>query len=106
VLAAVPGQERNAGPPDITDGDRSGGITVRCVDLDLLDPFEERVEPRPPEDADGGAVQAVFPFEEPVEAGVEDFSVSFLPVPVSFFAPSLAPSPLAAEVDFARLSVL
>jgi hypothetical protein len=55
VVAPVPGQEGDPQSGDLTDRDRRRGRAERRVELDLLDPVEERVEPRSPVDPDVSA---------------------------------------------------
>jgi hypothetical protein len=77
VLLAVPGEERHATPPDLSDRDGPGWWPVRGLDGALLDPLEERVEPGASEDPDLRVRQAVFSFAADVG------SVFFLPSPDS-----------------------
>ena len=52
VPAAVPRAERDVPACDLADDERRRRLPVRRVDLELLDPVEERVEARAAEDAD------------------------------------------------------
>jgi hypothetical protein len=51
VLHAVARKERDARPADGADRDRRRRRPVRRLDADLLDVFQERVEPRAAEDS-------------------------------------------------------
>ena len=64
VLRAVPRDERDGPALDLADEQRGRRRPVRRVDLDLSNVVEERVETRPPEDADLGGAQADFSLEE------------------------------------------
>jgi hypothetical protein len=54
VASTVSGEERDAALTDRSDRDGRRRRAVRCVELDLLDVFEERREPGAAEDADVG----------------------------------------------------
>jgi hypothetical protein len=58
VGAAVSRQERDVDAADVADRERCRWLSVRRLDLDLLDIIEERVEPGAPEDPDAGGGQA------------------------------------------------
>jgi hypothetical protein len=64
VLAPVPRQERHANPAHVPDRDRRRRRSVRRLDVDLVNGLDERVEPRPAEDADGCGAQ-LDPLEVP-----------------------------------------
>ena len=52
MLEAVPWDEGDPTAPQGPDGDWGRGLAVRCVDVDLTDVLEERIEPRSAEHAD------------------------------------------------------
>jgi hypothetical protein len=69
MLHTMSGEERHSVPLDGSDGDRSGGLAVRGVDLDVFDVIEKGVKARAPEDPDadrlaagGRGAQADFSF--------------------------------------------
>jgi hypothetical protein len=52
VLPPVAREKRDSAAADLADGEWRRRPSVRSIDLDLLDVFEERVEARAPKDAD------------------------------------------------------
>jgi hypothetical protein len=81
VLGPMPGQEGDTPPADLSHRQQGRGLTVRGVDPDLLDVFQERVEAGAAEDPDLRGGQDFFPFEPASEEG--DFEPPFSEPPFS-----------------------
>jgi hypothetical protein len=58
VLLPVAREERDVDAADVSDVERTRGVSVRRLHRDLLDVVEERVEAGAPEDPDAGGAQA------------------------------------------------
>jgi len=105
VLHAVAGKEGHPSPLNRPDGDRTGRLTVRRVDLDVFDVVEERIEPRATEDSDadrfvtGSGAQADFSFVLPSSFGSLFFELSRREVdPVPELVSPVDPDPLLDPV--------
>jgi hypothetical protein len=87
VLSTMPREEGDRAAPHLAHRQRSGWLPVRGIDLDLVHPLEERVEPRSSEDPDVGRGQADFSLLTSCPFGsffFSSFFLSFSPSPGAF----------------------